>query len=56
MCQADNIRVLVAAKPDTPRCHRNLQIRLGAYQMNTGQYQERYGKWVLPHPLYRVGR
>ncbi|KAI7839839.1 hypothetical protein COHA_006424 [Chlorella ohadii] len=30
------------------------QIRLGAYQMNTGQYQERYGKWVLPHPLYRL--
>ncbi|PRW59900.1 peptidase S1 [Chlorella sorokiniana] len=32
------------------------QVRLGAYQMNSGRYQERYGKWVLPHPRYRVGR
>lgn len=33
-----------------------VQVRLGAYQMDTGSYQERYAKWALPHPLYRPGR
>lgn len=50
------LRLAMAACPQASPAPCKLQIRLGAYQMDTGQYQERYGKWVLPHPRYRVGR